>query len=509
MYNNIEENQTNSFTTEESWQWFMSNAKYFLYSYLVAELCFLTYYVVILLPQICRCKRKHRPRPIRDERFRKRPHELIRRLSKRFEGLEEAAPDGVCPCWNSKRSRFERLVESYFVQRPLQLYSRQRYDINGKEKEGVQISRSMRSAQSFRELYKKENMNDFLSWAFLSKYYEDLDDTEVEQVEECFHVIKEEVDFEAIPGRSKLVADRLNLDQPRLIPRPLIFYCCVYIFSLLSSLIYRYRGFRYFEGKNGLNYWYLEMNPNAKDVAQVSTLFFHGVAPGGALLYMPFFFHFLANSGGTKSAFIFELSSIAMKMNFDLFSEKEIVDSIVDTLSFHYCGGDRLRIVGHSFGTFVATWLNYSIPDRIDSLILMDPVSVMLSCSNLCQRFRFVHGWKDALRSVSRFITFIIASTEPGIQNYLRNNFYWYNSELFLDDIHHNTNVLLLLSMKDDLIDATTLKEEVDRINVSIQNNSKTRKKKLFTICKDYQHGNFLLDSDCWSEILNVVRNEF
>jgi CRISPR/Cas system-associated protein Cas10 (large subunit of type III CRISPR-Cas system) len=59
----------------------------------------------------------------------------------------------------------------------------------------------------------------------------------------------------------------------------------------------------------------------------------------------------------------------------------------------------------------------------------------------------------------------MVAASELFTEHYLRRHFSWYNSELWLEDILHHTNVLVALSEHDEIINATKVKQQLDICN--------------------------------------------
>ena len=420
------------------------------------------------------------------------PHKLLKRLMNRCKSYDEVK-ENTSIKWKSSVSRFQDMVAMYFKQGPLHL------------PDDIKDNSQTQPLTQFGSLYKEENLNEFLTWAFFNKHYHELNKDELDELKKCFEVLKNDMNFGISPGKSNLDVIRLNIDDPFILHRPLLFYGTIYCLSFMTSLVLRLYGFRYFVTSNGIKYWFYQVKKGSKIVDP--TLFFHGIAPGGYALYLPFFINYWKKFGAGP-AFIFDLPYISMKLDFDVLTEDETVDGILEALDRHCHGGDsKMSLVCHSFGTFLATWLNHSIPQRIRKFTLIDPVSVMLSSTGVGQNFNYSYGWGNAFTSISKLIIFTLASTEMGIQHFLRCHFCWYNSELFLDDIHPEADVLILLSMHDDIMFSNVAKDEVDRINLLITNGKMTRKKKIKVLCEDhYNHGDFLLHMKCWNKIVTSIK---
>ena len=99
-----------------------------------------------------------------------------------------------------------------------------------------------------------------------------------------------------------------------------------------------------------------------------------------------------------------------------------------------------LNVCGHSFGSCQLTWLIECpmIGDRIGSMFLLDPVSILLSKPDVVTNFLYgshllrdpsggCHGWTGRLvRCFRRMKKRLKVSSEIFIESYLRRNFAWY-----------------------------------------------------------------------------------
>jgi len=116
--------------------------------------------------------------------------------------------------------------------------------------------------------------------------------------------------------------------------------------------------------------------------------------------------------------------------------------------------GAKLSICGHSFGSCVLTWLihDQSLRQRIHHMILIDPVSLLLSEPDVMLNFLYT-------RELSKIR--IMASSELFTEHYLRRHFAWYNSELWLEDVPNHVQILVALSEKDQIVNAPKVHQYV------------------------------------------------
>ena len=478
--------------------------------YLLAELTFFCYVYMVMIPCVHRARRRSQvsPRLIRDQRFQKEPHKMLQKLLRRMKSYDELR-DRAPNQWKSARDRFQDLVAMYFLQRPLP-----KTDDTDSNKGNV----PKQPSNIFKNLYKEGNFNEFLSWAFFNKNYDEMTELELSGLTKCKEALSSFFNFQPLPGKSMLDTIRLNIDNPIIIHRPLIFYAVIFIIRLIASLWLKLNGFQYCSSNNGISYWYHPGNyrrphsgiqPQIKDDCSNPILFLHGIAPAGYVVYLPFFMHYwnrLNNS--TSPVFVFDIPYISMTLTLNVLTEDEVTEDMLQAIN-DQCktsadtNGDsaKVSLVCHSFGTFLASWFAHSAPHRICSLTLLDPVSVMLHATGVGQNFNFSYHWTEAFTSISKLTTFLVATTELGVQNFLRGHFCWYNSELFLEDLNlEDMDVLIWLSMRDDIMDSSVVKDEVHRLNLLLKGENR-----ISMLCKeDMKHGDFLFNKASWNEIVNA-----
>jgi pimeloyl-ACP methyl ester carboxylesterase len=217
-------------------------------------------------------------------------------------------------------------------------------------------------------------------------------------------------------------------------------------------------------------------------------LFFHGIAPGGFALYLPLVLFGFATEKD-RPVFIFENRSISCTIDFRPLTEDQTVDGVIECLERCGMQNSDVSLMGHSFGSCTIAWLvaaalSSSGPESsspstrkrpfrnsIRQIVLVDPVAILLSEPDVMVNFLYSNEI-DKIR--------IAASSELFTEMYLRRHFAWYNSELHLDDVsklqsteaggqHHDGDIsdrqmmIVALSEKDEIINATKVKQEIER----------------------------------------------
>jgi len=365
----------------------------------------------------------------------------------------------------------------------------------------------------------KENTDQFFAWAFFGKHLEDMTVTEQTELNRCYEEIRLLLQLVFYPRKKKMKKldyEKSNVPSPSTVPlkvysprrltledvdpihRPLLVYILVAFVKVLGGSYLRWIGFQRMVSKQtGLVAWYRpartkmtrttktmgssgSSNESCSSHSTVSTplmplLFFHGIAPGGLILYLPMVLKGLLGSSSSISSsserisnqrdcFLFENHSISCTLRFSALTEDQTVvgvQEIVETA----LGPDNkqgLTVVGHSFGSCPLTWLLHSrqteFRHRIRQLVLIDPVTILLSEPDVMINFLYA-------RTVNHIR--MVASSELFTEYYLRRHFAWYNSELWLEDLcrllQPNAQILVCLSEHDEILNAPKVKKQIDR----------------------------------------------
>ena len=328
-----------------------------------------------------------------------------------------------------------------------------------------------------------------------------------------------------------------SLEEGNPMYRPFLFYAIVsFLRIVVAYSILRYLGYRRFYARcpsgKSLPYWYrpgsgsghehlrlhshshshITANKNVKKNTSTNpVLFFHGIAPAGLACYLPLLINCLHAHGQRtiSPVFLFENLPITYYLSFEALSEEETVYAVEHALLAHGFHKDNcdLSLFGHSFGSFQMTWLLHAvnIKPMIQKLVLLDPVSILLSHPDVLVNFIYGGGDGDGRgteNGITNTIIRVAASSEMFIQHYLRRNFAWYNSELWIEDIPDHTNVHVFLSENDSIIDAKEVRKELKRHQ---HKNEHKRKSIHYTFWEGHGHGDCLSNSALWCEVSKAL----
>ncbi|CAB9496361.1 expressed unknown protein [Seminavis robusta] len=335
---------------------------------------------------------------------------------------------------------------------------------------------------------RKDDVDDFMAWGFFGKFVSTLEEWEREEMENCYQVLEEMHGIRFQPGRSPHYKLKylLSLEDCVAMHRPLIFYLQVFLVKWFAGLLFRLAGFSRHVAESGVICWY---KPAADDDYSKNLLplcFFHGVGPGGHALYTLMVLLGLNRTG--RAIFLFENHSVTCSLNFKALTDNEIVDGVREMID-RFCGPDRpISLMGHSFGSSALTWILHSdLKPRIRQMVILEPVSLMLSES-------------DVICTMAKPI--FKAAIDLVLEHYIRRQYPWYNSELWLEDIPDDVHVIIGLAGRDGLIPTPKITQEIEAFCAV---NPKVAKNMDFIYWKNNLHGLCLVLPWCWKDINDAM----
>jgi pimeloyl-ACP methyl ester carboxylesterase len=311
------------------------------------------------------------------------------------------------------------------------------------------------------QLYRQE-MDRFFAWAFYGKFHSQLRPQELQELDRIYKELEDRHGL-VFPFResrhdesdtlqnTKFQPRCMTLEPVNAMYRPLLIYMIVYAMKIGGGIWLRIMGFQRMVASTGLVAWYRPGKNTTSSMLPM--LFFHGIAPGGHILYLPMLLFGLA-AEPERPVVLFENRSISCALDFLPLTEQQTVDGIVEVLK--ECDNldqKDLSLVAHSFGSCLVTWVLASkrLPN-IKHVALIDPVAILLSEPDVMVNFLYAEEL-DKIR--------MVASSELFTEYYLRRHFAWYNSELWLEDV--DCPMLIGLSENDEIINATKVKQEIKR----------------------------------------------
>ena len=301
----------------------------------------------------------------------------------------------------------------------------------------------------------REEADDFFAWAFFAKHLEDLESWELGEISKMHNTLREQYGIVFPPGRANAYKTRrLTLESCQPMHRPFLLYTMFYSIGTVGGMYLRFIGFRRYTTSSGVVYWH-RRGTNADK--RLPLLFFHGIAPAGKTFYIPMVLSALG--GRDRCVFFFENPNISNRFGFDGVSEDETVWGVGEAIDRHVDQHTPVCIGGHSFGSCPMTWLLRSqLRNRIRQYVLLDPVTIALSEPDVMINFLYARLEKPKNSSPID----VMAGSELFTIHYLRRHFAWYNSELWLEDLPDDAQVLICLAECDEIISTLTVRQEID-----------------------------------------------
>ncbi len=387
---------------------------------------------------------------------------------------------------------------------------------------------------------RKGDLDIFFSWAFFGRDRSNLLPWMVDELERITVALTRRTGLKPEPGLSShLKPMRLTLDPIQPFYRPLAIYLLFALLGFFSNLLLVSAGFRRHRTKGGLRYWFRPRGrppslggPLIMDVESnaLPLLFFHGIAPGGVAVYLPMLLWGFGRD--RRPLFFFETPGISFSICFKSPTEPETTQGVWEAVTTHL-GRDHsgICVAGHSFGTCQVTWLLRSaaaaaantVPDtssvrvttpniqphRIRQVLLIDPVAIALSEPDVMINFLYN---REALQKKNKKSKIGMVANELFIEHYLRRQFSWYNSELWLDDIPRDCKTIVCLSENDEILNASKVKREVefycDDIGGSMSGGLGPTSNFELIVWNDATHAHCISRPGTWKQMRSALRRQ-
>lgn len=298
------------------------------------------------------------------------------------------------------------------------------------------------------EEIKRDNLREFLLWAFFeTSESHDNDD----ELDEYIGSIEQRLGYKLERGRGNAKGLRLTLDEVTSTYRSLLWYGVIFAVDQLTHCLMRWNGFtfygrrgqgwktfpprpqeilfqRQFSPVEGLGYWHSEHT----STQQKPVLFMHGIGVG-LLTYI----HFLADlraaklrDNGNLGIIAIELLPISFRLTQPMPRRDELMIQL-STILRHHGWGD-FTVCAHSYGSVVASQMlrDTTLEPRIHSMMLVDPVSIMLHLPAIAYNFT-----RRQPRMANEWQLWYFASTDPGVAHCLGRHFFWRDNIIWKEEL--------------------------------------------------------------------------
>ncbi|PBP20046.1 transcription initiation protein spt5 [Diplocarpon rosae] len=319
---------------------------------------------------------------------------------------------------------------------------------------------------------KRENLKEFLLWAFFNRGGPPGDDDE--ELEEYVDATEKLLGRPIETGTGKAKCLRLTLDRVNMLHRSLLWYFCVGFVDFLAYLKLLYHGFHfhrtalsrfftlfpfrpqslfttYHSPAKHTTYWH---RPH-KSSTKLPIVFIHGIGIG---LYPYTNFLDQLNSinaveptdpDGQVGIIAIEVMPVSFRITHAALTKSEMCSEIEQILLKHLTPGQKCVLVSHSYGSVVTTHLLHtpSTAAMIGPVVLIDPVTVLLHLPDVA--YNFV---RRKPRKANEHQLYYFASMDMGVSHTLGRQFFWNQNVLWKQDLE-GRRVTVSLSGKDLIVD--------------------------------------------------------
>ncbi|KAI0997061.1 hypothetical protein K3495_g11127 [Podosphaera aphanis] len=318
---------------------------------------------------------------------------------------------------------------------------------------------------------KRENVKEFMLWAFFNRDGPPGNDDD--ELEEYVQEIENYLGRPIEKGRGKAVALRLTLDKVKMLHRSLLWYTCVGIVDCLTHIKMLYYGFHFYRLDHSRFFTIFPFRPMtlfctkkspAKNSAywlrphtsktHLPIVFLHGIGIGiyPYICFLkeinPSVAHDSADPDNQIGIIVIEIMSVSFRLTHATLSNKEICSQIDQILLNHFSPEQKFVFVAHSFGTsLVSLYLKTSSANRVKSIMLIDPIPIMLHLPTVAYNFTR----RKPVRANEHQL-YYFASMDCGVAHALGRHFFWNEIVLWKEDLERR-NITVCLGSHDLIVD--------------------------------------------------------
>ncbi|KOS23325.1 hypothetical protein ESCO_006615 [Escovopsis weberi] len=302
---------------------------------------------------------------------------------------------------------------------------------------------------------RRDNLREFLHWAFFG--FEGADDGEKAAIEREIdsYIARMEgrLGYALLDGKGSARSIRLTLDDVETTYRSLLWYIVMFSMDQMTHLALLWHGFHYYardvssaiktfpprpqellagRRSRGPSLSYYHRPHRSRDALPV--LFIHGIGIG-LWTYIRFLADIYAagrspsGKDGTGVVAI-EILPVSFRLTSPPLDKAEFLRQISAILNHH--GLDRFTVVSHSYGSVPTAHMIRcpTLKHRIRSVVLIDPVSILLHCPDVAYNFT-----RRRPQKANEWQLWYFASTDPGVAHCLGRHFFWQENILWKEDL--------------------------------------------------------------------------
>ncbi|KAJ3314136.1 hypothetical protein HDV04_000908 [Boothiomyces sp. JEL0838] len=270
----------------------------------------------------------------------------------------------------------------------------------------------------------------------------------------------------------------LTCDSVNMLFRPMAFYASIRGFDFYVQMKLWRINF-VFNKESGMVSYFRRGTSSKPNI-----VFFHGIGIGVAAYIR--FINALVKRFPKRTIILFEMPSIAMKLNLSYCLPKEYSEKVASRLN--ELGLRNNILIGHSLGTMCIRWMDLYYPELVQARIFIDPVCFALWTHHIAKNYIY----RDP-KTIGERVMLYLTAMEPGIATYLRRYFVWFENTYFSSHLPKNASIFL--AEKDEIVDSMYVKDYLYRHSEEGRNVS---------IVNDATHGQMML-AGCYNDIFNDI----
>lgn len=306
----------------------------------------------------------------------------------------------------------------------------------------------------------RENVREFLLWAFFDMAEADaLISPHCEaistELDEYIAIAEGRLGRHFVQGRGSAQCLRLTLDRIETAYRSLAWYVVIFIVDHATHVAMSWHGFRHYarapaaaistfpprplellarrrSPAPSLGYWY---HPHQSSEDDLPVLFFHGIGIG-LWTYVRFLtdLHVASKrgvNGRGRGVIAVEILPVSFRLTPPVLSKANFLRDIGIILD-HHSGWDKFAMASHSYGSVLSTHvlLSSTLGPRVPSVVLVDPVTVMLHMPGVAYNFT-----RRRPEQANEWQLWYFASTDPGVAHCLGRHFFWRENIIWKEEL--------------------------------------------------------------------------
>ena len=234
-------------------------------------------------------------------------------------------------------------------------------------------------------------------------------------------------------------------------------------------------------------YWLRECEADHDSKGQ-PIVFIHGVGVGLApyFIFVRRLINTFKRSGIHRDIILLEIPSISQHIDPPLYYSHIVAEELSEVLQKH--GYKKALLVGHSFGTFVCASLVQQVPEIVESLVVIDAVSVFAHHGQGLKAV--VYADYPVYGTIKDRIMYLITTGEINLQRLFRREMHWWSYQFFKEKIPDNVKTKIVIGHQDRMVPANVI---VEHFLKPFQSCVKTEKVEIISF-QDGEHGAFLIE---------------